>query len=192
MLSLCQAEDAVIPATTMPRLAWARDMPQAPRGRLRASVRLLAKGARNNAMRSANWTIVPATSQPASAMPKAAGTWEPAAMNQVTVAMANATAAAALSRAITGARSARFHGSKAPMTQASRTGTMIGTKVALKNGGPTDTLPPPNASRISGYRVPSSTTAAAVVSSRLFSTRAPSREIGANNPPPASPGARTA
>lgn len=44
-------------------------------------------------------------------------------------------------------------------------------------------LSPVSTSSASGYNVPTNTVAQAVVSSRLFSTSAPSREIGANKPP---------
>ena len=62
----------------------------------------------------------------------------------------------------------------------------------MKNGNPTDSFGPPIASRNSGYSVPSSTVAQPHTSSTLFSTSAPSREIGANSPPPFRFGARIA
>jgi hypothetical protein len=51
---------------------------------------------------------------------------------------------------------------------------------------------PPTASRNKGYSVPRNTVAAALVSRMLFSTSAPSREIGAKMPPDCSAGARAA
>jgi hypothetical protein len=71
-------------------------------------------------------------------------------------------------------------------------GTIIGAKVRLKNGNPTDSFGPFIASRNSGYRVPRNTVAQPQDNNRLLRTRAPSREIGANRPPPFSVGARKA
>ena len=99
---------------------------------------------------------------------------------------------AAQSRCSAPSRSPRFQASSGPTPTASISGTISGTKVRLKNGKPTDSFGPPTASRNSGYSVPRNTVAQPQVSSRLFSTSAPSREIGANSPPPFSAGARIA
>src|SRR6202453_4684862 len=71
-------------------------------------------------------------------------------------------------------------------------GTIIGADLRLKNGNPTDSFGPFIASRNSGYKVPRNTVAQPQDSSRLFTTKAPSREIGANRPPPFRAGARKA
>ena len=71
-------------------------------------------------------------------------------------------------------------------------GAISGRKVALKKGGPTETLGPPTASSNKGYNVPNRTVAAAAVINRLLSNNVPSRDTGANSPPPVSAGARRA
>src|ERR1700722_8710816 len=88
--------------------------------------------------------------------------------------------------------SPRFQASIEPTPTAITIGTIIGAKVRLKNGNPTDSFGPPIASRNSGYSVPRNTVAQPQDSSTLLSTSAPSREIGANSPPPCSAGARIA
>src|SRR5580658_6011583 len=89
-------------------------------------------------------------------------------------------------------KSPRFQDSIGPAAMAISTGTIMGTNVRSKNGGPTDTLAPPTASRNNGYSVPRNTVAAQAVSRMLFSNSAPSRDTGANRPPPFSAGARIA
>src|SRR6202012_5630427 len=76
-----------------------------------------------------------------------------------------------------------FHASSGPNGTAISSGTNRGAKVRLKKGAPTEILSPVITSSASGYRVPTNTVAQAVVRNRLLSTSAPSREIGANNPP---------
>ena len=75
----------------------------------------------------------------------------------------------------------------------SSTGTIKGTKTALKYGGPTETLPRSNASSTSGYRVPSKTVASATSSSTLPVRMAVSRDTGWKSPgvAPPSPAAFT-
>src|SRR5581483_6872465 len=73
--------------------------------------------------------------------------------------------------------------SNGPNGTAIRSGTNSGANVRLKNGAPTEILSPVITSSTNGYSVPTSTVAQAVVRNRLFSTNAPSREIGANRPP---------
>ena len=55
---------------------------------------------------------------------------------------------------------------------------MKGVKVRLKKGAPTEILAPSTIWRTSGASVPTKTTPAAVASSRLFRTSAPSRLTG--------------
>ena len=57
-----------------------------------------------------------------------------------------------------------------------------GTNTALKNGGPTDTFPPPSASTKSGYSVPKRTLTAITVSTKLLNSKNDSREIQPNSP----------
>ena len=87
---------------------------------------------------------------------------------------------------------ARFHGSNGATVIAANTGMHSGSTVALKNGAPTLSFSPPSRSVNSGYIVPVITTAHTEHSSTLFSTSAPSRDTGANSPPVASAGARSA
>ena len=70
-----------------------------------------------------------------------------------------------------------------PSTMKNNTGSMMGANTELKYGGPTDSLPRLSASTISGYKVPSSTAAAAVVSKTLLTSRKVSRDISAKAPP---------
>src|SRR2546430_16742773 len=67
-----------------------------------------------------------------------------------------------------------------------------GTNFVLKDAAPTEIFSPVKASRASGYSVPTNTVAQAVVRNKLLRMRAPSREIGANNPPCLGSGARQA
>src|SRR4051794_6296988 len=96
------------------------------------------------------------------------------------------------SRCSAPSRSPRFQAINGPTPTAISIGTIIGAKLRLKNGKPTDSFGPPMASRNSGYSVPRNTVAQPQDSSRLFSTSEPSRDSGANSPPPFSAGARTA
>ena len=60
------------------------------------------------------------------------------------------TAKAARRRTSAGPISARFQARNGPTQSAANKGAQIGTKVALKNGGPTETLLPVSRSRKSG------------------------------------------
>ena len=71
-------------------------------------------------------------------------------------------------------------------------GIASGAVAALKKGAPTEIFAPNRISANIGQSVPTRTTAVMEQSSRLFSTSAPSREIGANIPVPPSRGARQA
>ena len=67
-----------------------------------------------------------------------------------------------------------------------------GTNTALKNGGPTDTFPPPTASTMSGYKVPKRTLTAITVRIRLLKSKNDSLEIQPNSPGSETFDARTA
>ena len=69
---------------------------------------------------------------------------------------------------------------------------MMGTKTALKYGGPTDSLPRLSASITMGYTVPSSTAAAPASSRTLLMSSKVSRETSAKLPPCPTAGARQA
>src|ERR1035437_8575771 len=78
------------------------------------------------------------------------------------------------------------------MTMKNSAGTMIGTNTELKYGGPTDSLPRFSASTIKGYKVPSRTAAAAVVTNTLLTSNNVSRDTNVNLPPDCTLPARTA
>src|SRR5690606_25796490 len=79
-----------------------------------------------------------------------------------------------------------------PNGSSSTSGAISRVNSNAKYGGPTEILPSSSASASSGYNVPSSTIAQAVVSSRLLANSNVSRETGSNDLPSSSPGARNA
>src|SRR3546814_1299933 len=73
-----------------------------------------------------------------------------------------------------------------------KAGTISGTKTALKEGGPTDSLPNPSASINKGYKVPRITDPAATAIKTLLVSNRDSREMRSNRPPNPILGARSA
>ena len=71
-------------------------------------------------------------------------------------------------------------------------GNISGTNTISKYGGPTLTLPMPNASANSGYKVPSNTAPAATTSNKLLPSKNDSRDSKLNRPPSFTFGARNA
>src|ERR1019366_301284 len=181
--------EAEIPTTEIAMPRCARLMPIAERGRLIARRTLSPTGMRNKRTRSANSVATPMPVQTATPSPNTASTGPPYVAYSMPSVNTTATANAIHNRCNAPNRSPRFQDSIGPAAMAISTGTMIGTNVRSKNGGPTETFGPPTASRNSGYSVPRNTVAAQVASSRLLSSNAPSRDTGANSPPPSSAGA---
>ena len=125
----------------------------------------------------------PSTTNAATPIINGANAPPPLVQAHSTAMVTSATMPAAVRRCAAPTMSPRFHASSGPNGTASKSGRNSGANVRLKNGAPTEILSPVRTSSASGYSVPTNTVAQAVVSSRLFSTSAPSREIGANNPP---------
>jgi hypothetical protein len=83
-------------------------------------------------------------------MPARAKSGPSATTAQATTAAAANAAKATHSRVRAGPSSPRFQVSSGPTAMDATMGAIKGRKTALKNGGPTETLPPPTASRNSG------------------------------------------
>ena len=92
----------------------------------------------------------PAISQPASPNPAKAAAERLSARRSATARTQTATAMATRSWRSTAGRSPRFQASIEPTGTAMSSGTISGTKVALKKGGPTEIFGPPTVSRMSG------------------------------------------
>ena len=125
-------------------------MPQAALGVRRSRLKLSNSGTLNNCNRPPSSTRVPMNNHPASPMPRTPITGPSANSAQAANMIAPAASAAVHSRVNAGFRSARFHDSIGPTAMAAIIGTINGIKTALKNGGPTEILPPPMASNNSG------------------------------------------
>ena len=93
---------------------------------------------------------LPAISQTPKPKAIAESVARPSIAAAVTIAATTETAKAMRRRASAGAISARFQARNGPTQSAANSGAQIGTKVALKNGGPTETLLPVSRSRNSG------------------------------------------
>ena len=143
-------------------------------------------------MRTATSVRVPTTSHAAKPLPSTDQKVAPSTKNELATMTITVTPNATTNWRNARPKSPRFHAINGPMAITTTIGTMRGINTALKNGGPTDTLPPPTASRNNGYSVPKSTAAVATVINRLLSNSEPSRDTGWNMPPDLSCGPRTA
>jgi hypothetical protein len=101
-------------------------------------------------MRSANPARVAQPSQAANAMPATPRGSNPQDSQVAISTIIRVASAANLSRAMTPSRSPRFQASIGPKPARIIKGVISGTKVALKKGAPTETLPRSNTSRNSG------------------------------------------
>ena len=153
-------------------------MPYADLGRPLARKSELSKGILNNRMRSASSFRAPPPNHPAIAKPiiGVKGLSLLSSQNSIPIPPEHIPANQSLD--IADARSPCFQLSIGPIAINSNRGIIIGIKVALKNGGPTETFCPVVASKKSGYRVPRNTVAVATESRRLFITSPPSLLMG--------------
>ena len=165
----------------MPMPACAMAAPHTARGSPFARAQALPIRVRNSCVRSAMSVSAAPMVQAAKAKPMAGSTLCPVS-NSAVKNMPSASRHAHHSRCSTGHNCARFHGISGPAAIASRSGTTSGKDAMLKKGGPTETFALNSASANIGHSVPTKTTAVMEQTSRLFSTIAPSREIGAKMP----------
>ena len=128
----------------------------------------------------------------ANANPKATGQDQRPNAIGVATPITNATAAGMYNRLSMALILADFQLATGPTAINNSAGTISGTKTALKYGGPTESLPNPNASIKSGYRVPRIIEPAATASNTLFTSNKDSRESKSNRPPSPTFGARRA
>ena len=139
--SVFHDEVATEPSTTTPSEAWAITMPKVERGMVR-SVPL-----RTRSVRDARLPTISQTPKPKASAAKV----ERLSIIVIATAMAASdTTSAIRSRISAGQSSARFQPRNGPTQSAANSGAQSGTKVALKNGGPTETLLPVSRSRNSG------------------------------------------
>ncbi len=125
-------------------------MPSAERGVARRRRSDSASGARPSFRRPANSTRLPAISQTPKPKATAASVARPSTAAAATIAAITATMKAVRRWTSAGHSSARFQPRNGPTQSAANRGAQIGTKVALKKGGPTETLLPVRRSRNSG------------------------------------------
>ncbi len=184
-----ESAEPASPAIVTPMPACAMAAPSTATGKPRARRKLLATGARNSSVRSTTSAKLPRIIQVAAPNAKAGSIFMPIEQKPVTSKAANPAHQAC---STTGQSLARFQGSSGPTAMAANSGMASGSTVALKNGAPTLIFCPSSKSAKGGYIVPTTTTAQIEHSRMLFSTNAPSREIGANTPPDANRGARSA
>ena len=148
--SRCQALVATAPSTTKPSAVCAMVMPSEERGVALRRRSESANGARPRRRRLANSTRLPAISQTPKPKAIAARVARPSTTVAATMAAITETTKAMRRCSSAGHSSARFQPRKGPTQSAANSGAQIGTKVALKNGGPTETLLPVSRSRKSG------------------------------------------
>ena len=125
-------------------------MPYADLGNRLALDKDLDNRSRNNPILSANSLRVPPASQPANAKPITGVRGSLLWSQNTNMLIPNDRATANQSRDIAADRSPRFQANIGPIAIRRTSGIITGTKVALKNGGPTDTFCPVVASRKRG------------------------------------------
>jgi hypothetical protein len=145
-----QAVTEMTPMTRMPAPMCASVVPKAERGRPFSRDQDFASGILKSWMRSAFSTRLPATSQTPRAMPKGAIHGPRQLTTRIAKPTPAAMSAATHKRWMTPQASDRFHASIGPMGTSSSRTAISGTKVALKNGGPTEILSPVSASSARG------------------------------------------
>ena len=125
-------------------------MPSDARGVARRRRNDSDHGARPSRRRPANSTRLPTISQTPKPKAMAARVERLSMATAATMAATTATTKAMRSCCRAGHSSARFQPRNGPTQSAANKGAQIGTKVALKKGGPTETLLPVKRSRNSG------------------------------------------
>ena len=136
-----QAAVATEPSTTTPSAAWLIVMPMVERGMVRNFWRRA---------RPRNSKRLPRISHRPKPKAMAANVARPSIAMAAMIAAVIDAKKAIRSRASAGQSSARFQPRNGPTHRAANSGAQIGTKVALKNGGPTETFSPVTRSRNSG------------------------------------------
>ncbi len=155
----------------MARPTWAQPMPQAESGKPPAARRRVSRP-----------ETVARIIQAASVRPSAACQRQASKAKGKTGPMDRAASACQRTRWNNSGRLSLPQRIQGAMPSSSSTGAIIGTNTALKYCGPTEILPRPKASRISGYRVPSSTVASAARSRTLPVSKAVSRDTMPKSP----------
>ena len=132
------------------RPAWASVIPCAARGTRRKRSKLSVNATCPSLILDDHSRKVATRSHTAIAIDKTARAGPFVWIYQTTSAAIHAINITHLSRLITPAKSARFHDKNGPMPMIRTSGSMIGMKLALKKGGPTEILSPVRPSRNNG------------------------------------------
>ena len=148
--SLRHAVDTVTPAIRTPTPKWAIAYPQVPRGRWRSRRQAVPRGCFATPLLSARSVNTPSIAQAASAIPANAAGGAVRSKAKTITGASSAPITAGARRRRAARRLPRRQASTGPITIAMMPGARIGTKVASKNCGPTDSLTPLHTSANSG------------------------------------------